>query len=530
MAEKRRRRKSRKAQVRQKLIMLSIGIVAVILLGVGISYVLLRNYVNKIDTDTIYQNVYIDTIDVSGMSKDKAKAAIDAKVLEYQSQTVTLDVEGETADVSLGELGLSIQDEEKLVDKAVAYAKDGSVWSRYRQIKKLKKEKKQFSMTYVIDPEKVQVVMEEKVRPLEKNATDATIERVNGKFVITDEMQGKEVDLEASLKAIEEHFKGNWQKKDTTITLVSKIDEPKVTRADLEQIQDVLGQFTTNCGVGGGRVQNIESGTKHINGALIMPGEEYSANAAMEPYTEENGYTNAGSYENGKVVQSMGGGICQVSSTLYNAILFAELEVTERMPHSMTVGYVDASKDAAIAGTWKDLKFKNNTETPIYIEGYTSGGNLTFKIYGKETRSASRTVEYSSEVLSKTEPKKNFVESGNQLGTIKKTDAGHTGVKARLWKIVKENGKEVSREIVNNSSYMASDATWTVGTNTDNAEAKKIVQDAIKSQDEAKINAAITQAKQVIANANKPQEKPEEKPEESTPQEPAAGNEGTTAD
>lgn len=92
----------------------------------------------------------------------------------------------------------------------------------------------------------------------------------------------------------------------------------------------------------------------------------------VAPFTAENGYAMAGSYLNGEVVDSMGGGICQVSTTLYNAVLRAELEVVERSPHSMTVHYVELSEDAAIAGTYKDFKFKNSTDYPIYIEGYTT--------------------------------------------------------------------------------------------------------------------------------------------------------------
>ena len=111
----------------------------------------------------------------------------------------------------------------------------------------------------------------------------------------------------------------------------------------------------------------------------------------------DSGYAMAGSYLNGEVVDSMGGGICQVSTTLYNAVLRAELNVTERSPHSMTVHYVDLSEDAAIAGTYKDLKFVNSTEYPIYIEGYTtSDKKITFNIYGKETRDKNRTISFES--------------------------------------------------------------------------------------------------------------------------------------
>lgn len=107
----------------------------------------------------------------------------------------------------------------------------------------------------------------------------------------------------------------------------------------------------------------------------------------IKPYhhlQKENGYALAGSYENGQTVQTYGGGICQVSTTLYNAVIRAELKIVERFPHSMTVHYVPRSADAAIAGTHKDMKFKNTFDTPIYIEGKANGSTITFTVYGKK--------------------------------------------------------------------------------------------------------------------------------------------------
>lgn len=342
-------------------------------------------------------------------------------------------------------------------------------------------------------------------------AANASITRANGAFVIADEQKGQKIDVKASMKAIEKYLNQKWDKKKASVKLVSVQDEPQITRKDLEVIQDTLGTFTTYCGSGGGRVQNIVSGAGHINGAVIMPGDEYSANAAMEPYTFENGYAEAGSYENGKVVQSMGGGICQVSTTLYNAVLLSELEVTQRQPHSMLVDYVKPSMDAAIAGTYKDLKFKNNTKYPIYIEGYVGGGNITFTIYGKDERTQGREVEYVSETLSSQSPTKKFEASGAALGTMQKGGSPHTGKVARLWKVVRENGVEVSREVINNSTYNMSPIVISVGTASDNAEASAIVNSAIATQDENAINAAIAAARAKIEEAaNQAAQQPQE--------------------
>lgn len=520
MKQRRRLRKSaRKAnRQRQRILVLGGGILAIALIVFLGFYFSARSVVNKVPADIICDNIYIDDVNVSGMNAKEAKAALKEKVSEYQALKMTLIAEEAKVDVTLEDLGFHMKSTDKLVKKAVAYGKEGSIWSRYSDIKALEEDKKVMKISYAVDAEAVEKVITEKMPELENAAKDATITRSNGAFVFTDEVKGVAIDAAESVKAIETYFNEKWAKKDGSVELVTKVDEPKVTRAQLENVKDLLGTFTTTCGTGGGRVQNIITGAKHINGAVLMPGEEYSANAAMEPYTTENGFTEAGSYENGKVVQSMGGGICQVSSTLYNAVILAELEIVERAAHSMLVSYVEPSMDAAIAGDFKDLKFKNNTDTPIYIEGYVSGGKITFNVYGKETRSATREVKFVSEVVSSTPAGEKFVASGDPVGTIKKASSGYTGMKAKLWKVVYENGVEVSREVVNNSSYRASAAVFNVGTASDNAEAAAIVGNAIASNDRATIEAAVKQAQDLITAASAPAATPEATtPETTTP-------------
>ena len=509
--------KKRKRPLKKKKLIIGGVAVCAVFTVILMAYFSLNSAVNKVPENVICDNVYIEDVNVSGMTAKEAKKALESKQTGYQEIKISLIAEEVTIEVSLGDLGFRIEKTDDLVKDAVAYGKEGGLWKRYSVMKDLEKEKKVFSVTYAVDTETVEKIIEEKIPQLENGAKDATIKRENGKFVITDEQKGVTVDVAESTKTIKDYFNKEWKKSEAeSIELVTKVEEPKVTRAQLEEIKDVLGTFTTNCGVGGGRVQNIKTGASHINGALIMPGEEYSANKAMEPYTAENGFAEAGSYENGKVVQTMGGGICQVSSTLYNAVILAELEVVERAAHSMLVSYVEPSMDAAIAGDFKDLKFKNNTDTPIYIEGYVSGAYITFNVYGKETRSASRTIKYVSEVLSSIPAGNKYQASGDPIGTIKKASSGYTGMKAKLWKIVYENGVEVSREVVNNSSYRASDAVWNVGVASDNAQAAAIVQGAIGSNDKATIDAAIAQAQALIAAAGAPTTTPPATAPEST--------------
>lgn len=496
---KRRMSRNRRRAIRKRRITIAAMLLILALLIWGGVYLYAKSYVDKQAKDVIYNHIYIDGTDVSGMTADEAKEALSAKVAEQGAKKLTLKLEKEKMKVTLSELGLSMPDMEDVVKQAVSYGKTGSVFGRYKKIKKLKKENVELAVSYAIDEEQAKAVLEERMKKVNKGTLDATIKRRNGQFIITDEATGITVDMEASQKILEEYFTGEWQNKATVIELVAVADEPKVTRAQLEKIQDVLGKYTTTCGYGGGRVQNIQTGAGKIDGTLLMPGEEFSADAAMRPYTAENGYAEAGSYENGKVVQSMGGGICQVSSTLYNAVLLSELEVTQRQPHSMLVSYVEPSMDAAIAGDYKDLKFKNNLEDPIYIEGYVSGGNISFVIYGNDTRSANRTVKYKSETLETKDPDPKFqAASDAAIGSLKMLDSAHVGKTAKLWKIVYENGERVSKEVINNSRYSSSPAVYAVGTKSDNAEAVKLVKTAIKTQDEKKIKAAISEAKTLI--------------------------------
>lgn len=523
-------KRARKRKQRRALLLGAIALVAVLAVFL-VGYFSMKSAVNKVAKDTIWDHISIDGVDVSGMDAEAAKEALEAKVTGYQAKEVTLIADKTETVVTLDELGFNIANVDELIQEAVSYGKVGSVWSRYQKLKDLKKEAVEIEATYSIDSETVKTTVAEKIPHLDDEAVNATIKRENGAFVITEGKSGKKIDIEESTKVIEEYFNAEWEPKaEEIITLVTVVDEPDIKAEDLKQVKDLLGTFSTSFTSSSNRGKNISHAASLINGTVLMPGEEMSASDAMGSRTAENGYLEAGSYLNGTTVQTYGGGVCQVSTTLYNAVLLAELEVTERWAHSMNVDYVKPSMDAAISEGYKDLKFKNNTDAPIYIEGYTSGGKLTFTVYGKNTKEEGRKVTYVSEVTSRTAAKKKFVASGDAVGTLKKSSSGHDAIKAKLWKVVTVNGSEVSREAVNSSSYATSAATWKVGTGTDNAEAKKVLNDAIATQDEAKIKAAIEQAKAIIAAASQPTTSTPvtptpETPDATTPSNPEEGTE-----
>ena len=203
------------------------------------------------------------------------------------------------------------------------------------------------------------------------------------------------------------------------------------------------------------------------------------------------------------VVETFGGGICQVSSTLYNAVIRAELQVDERSSHSMIVNYVDLSSDAAISGTSKDFKFTNNTDYPIYIEGYTTEDKqVTFNIYGVETRPENRKVEFESVELSKTEPveDKLIADPSKPVGYIS-VQSAHIGYSGELWKIVKIDGEEKERVRLNKSHYAMAPRTATVGTGGADAAVSAALAAAMQTNNIDVVKNTIAQLKAAAAAA-----------------------------
>ena len=496
-AQKKKKQLSKKAQkrIRQRNLHVGITVIAAIVIIFSVIQFTLWRYVSKEDETHICKNVYIGKTNVSGMTKEEAVQAVNNTLGDYQNKQLVLKVKDQAANVSIEEIGAEVENIEKLADQAVRYGKTGSLWSRYQKIHNLNKKKYVIDESFKVDETKLRELIGERAVPLEQKAVDASASYNGSGFDLTDEAEGYTVDVDKSIEKIKNFMNKKWNYEDAEVELELDTEEPKVKKTDLESLQDELGSYTTNAGWGD-RVQNLKRAAELINGTVVMPGEEFSVEQTTLPYTEENGYVAGSAYENGQIVESIGGGLCQVSTTLYNAVLYAELEVTQRAPHSMSVSYVDPSRDAMIAEGISDFKFVNNYDTPILIEGYIDGNNqLGFYIYGKDTRDAGHSVEFESETLETTEYTTKYVEDTESAVGSKETEGtGMDGSTARLWKITYENGEEVSREVINNSTYQTSDVTVKVGTKSDNAEATKLVKEAIATQDQEKIDAAISKA------------------------------------
>lgn len=458
----------------------------------------------SLSDDTILDGVNIGTINISGMTVDEAKANVRQFVEALKLKNITFGTVGDHyVIVTAGDLGLSWVNEQD-IDEAASVGKKGNIVRRYKSIQDLKHGNKVYNLELSLDRELLRAVLEEQCAEYDIPAVNNTVTRIDGQILVEAGQAGERVNIEESLNKTYDYITKEWDYQDASIDLAIDVTEPKGSVEDLQRMTDVLGTFTTSYSTSSAaRCKNVENGCRLINGTLLYPGDEFSTYNTIKPFTQANGYYPAGSYLNGKVVDSIGGGICQVSTTLYNAVLLSELEVTERNNHSMIIAYVKPSMDAAIAeSAGKDFKFKNNLDNPIYIEGHTEGKQITFTIYGVEQRDAGHKVRYESETLTTTQPDHEEITATASQGVgYISVESAHIGYTAQLWKIVEENGVEVSREVINKSTYKVSPRAAVVGVNTDNPAYAARINAAVASGsiDKCKAEAAAIKAEMAAA-------------------------------
>ena len=258
------------------------------------------------------------------------------------------------------------------------------------------------------------------------------------------------ITIEEAKKLIEE------DKEEYTIPL--KITHPKKTINDLgeEAFPDLLATFSTIYDPSNSnRSANIELASKKVNGTVVMPGEIFSYNKVVGKRTIEAGFKEGTAYIGGKVVPDVGGGICQLSSTLYNTALLSNLEITERSNHMFLTGYVAESRDATVYYGSVDFAFKNTRQYPIKIVVNSKGGVCKVSIYGIKEK-----VEYDVYIQSK-------VTSYISYSTVYQDDptleegkevveqAGVNGCRSEAYKILKLNGKVVKQTLLSKDTYSA---------------------------------------------------------------------------
>jgi len=416
--------------------------------------------------EKIYKGVFIDKVDVSGMTKEQAETAVNNFINELCSKKVSVSIGKYIVNKTLGEMGYTADLEEN-INQALNLGKTGNLVKRYKDIKDIEQGSVTIPLKFTYDEEKIKAIVSKDVSAFNIKPINASVAMKNGKLVYTDDVAGSKVSVDETTKLIGAAI-DKWDRKDISIKAAVEDDTPMYTKDVVKKCNTLLATYTTEYASSAeGRAANLANGARLINNMVLYPGDVFSAYNVLTPFTEANGYHVAGAYLNGEIIDSVGGGACQVTTTLYNTVLLAELEVVERQPHSMTISYVDLSRDAAIAGTNKNFKFKNNTDAPILIQASTVNRRITFKLWGNETRDTEhRKIKYITKVLSTKNPPNDIVTKDPTKPTTYKevTTPAHTGYRAELYKVVYIDGKEVSRTLVNRSTYQSSARRITVGT------------------------------------------------------------------
>ena len=442
----------------------------------------------------IFSGVYIGDVDVSGMTKEQAKEAVDQFVDAEKSYLLTLDIGDTQITATAGDVGLYWGNTE-VIDQAVALGKEGNAVQRFKIRKQLDTGKYTFDLQYAIADEQAKSFLENRCVPeCDKDPQEPTFDMSGGTLSVVDGQNGCTLKVDESVEAIRSYLCDNWDGGAATITLAYDVTEPSHTKDELDTVKDILGKASTDYSKSSkSRSTNIATAAKLINGTVLYPGDTFSTLDTITPFSEENGYALAGSYANGTTTETFGGGICQVSTTLYMAVLRAELEVTERKNHSMLVNYVKPSMDAAIAeSSGKDFKFKNNTDHPVYIYMVAYNGTLAARVYGAEYRDSNRTVSYESVTLSTEEATTTIkTSSAYSVGVINRTQSAHQGCSAELYKVVTVNGKEESRERINTSHYAKSDGLIEVGTAGASSAVASALAQAAATNDLSKVKAVL---------------------------------------
>jgi len=360
-------------------------ILAVLLLVGFFGYQILESEMAKtLDVNTIYNGVHFENQNFGGKSKEDL-AAFAADMEKEKEDEVLFNIVLQDRDplpVKLGEFKPEF-DTETVVDEAYAVGREGNKISRYIKVRGLASDPQKFTVRYTIKESAIDKIVKKAAKEFDRKMTNASVEfkpTEETMFVAKGGKSGTKIDqdkLKADLTAAID------QGKTGDIQVTADVVQPKVTEEEAMANTQLMAQFSTTTTGAYNRDTNIQLASEAFNGVIVEPGEVFSINECTGQRTAAKGYKSAGAIKNGKMIQDLGGGVCQVSSTLYGAVIRADLEIVARQPHRWRSTYVPIGQDAAIDWPHADFKFKNNTDAPVYLRSTKVGTKLTVYIYGK---------------------------------------------------------------------------------------------------------------------------------------------------
>lgn len=317
------------------------------------------------------------------------------------------------------------------------------------------------NLVYTYNQEKLNEILNSIKKSENIIAQNAMIKRINGTFDITEGNNGSIIDETVLNEDISQIL--NLDKNESTLVFNETV--PQYTSEAYSNFV-LIGTYSTKYNINStDRNKNLAQACNKINNTVLFPGEVFSTNEKFGETTIENGYAMSNIIVNNELVEGVGGGVCQISSTLYNAVLRAELPIVERVNHSLQVSYAPIGFDATLANPYIDFKFENNQDTPILVNAYIDRGKATVNIYGEEIHDSSRSLVFRSELVSTTEATTTYVDDntipkGQEV--IKTTPLN--GQVIDTYKDVYENGKLIETDYIARSTYATRNGVTQVGT------------------------------------------------------------------
>lgn len=415
------------------------------ILLIGIFFLGSINLVQAISREgKINKNVYINGIDLSHLYKFEAISKIKERI--NLNNEISLKYNDKEYKLKLNDIGVNYNIDET-VNLAYLVGRDKDFISNIKtKIDLASGEKKLIKLNYTYDEDKLnsyinQINSEIKVEPL-----NANIRLVDGKLIYEKESYGLNIDEENLKKSILNNIENIYSKEiiinTTKLTPKYLYDELSTIDAELGNYETIFNENIKN------RVNNIKIASNAINNIIVNPGDEFSFNEHMQNCYEKNFFEKAPIIVNGKLEEGLGGGICQVSSTLYNAVLYAGLEITKINNHSIPSSYINKGRDATVSHGNLDFRFKNNSDTPIVIFSSVHNNKVKTTIYGKYKNK--KNIEIFTDIV-ECIPNKTEIKKSNELYKGEKhIEEGRKGYKVKTYRIYKEN-KDI--ELINESYY-----------------------------------------------------------------------------
>lgn len=419
------------------------------------SYNTLEEMKAAVDVQGFYPGITIDGQDVGGRSYDEVREEILARQQEEANERViTVEYGGQSFTLPL----LSSYDTDQVIVEAYNYAKEGELQERYDKVAALREQPLDFATTCVVTADGVDAFVQQVAEAIDVPAKDAAVEKFDPEtktFTFTDEATGLAVDKEQLRQDIETAVAEGTYATPIVPTMVET--KPTVTKAQLQEQNTLLASFTTETTSSTSRNTNIRLCAEAFNGYVVAPGEVFSLNTLTGPRTTDKGYKPAGAIQNGIMVQEPGGGVCQVSTTLFNAVVRAGMEIVERHGHSWPSDYVEIGMDAAIDYPAKDFQFKNVSDAPIYLVSTFEDRQLTVEVYGKPVVEEGVTIDLRSTTDSTIRRGEDTMVYDPSLapGTTETVRRGRDGKKSTTYIQYIKDGEVIEEKVLFTTTYPA---------------------------------------------------------------------------